>query len=124
MDQLAALITCAQNDFEWFKAFKEELCVNLKVVWYIHRGQITYNNQDFIKIIMMQMKKIIGYSPILARYAACLSTTRITFKDIAQSSYYKPIRRVGDFLNEQKIKHEEGPMTYRIRECIFCKQSH
>ena len=69
---------------------------------------------------MMQIKKMMGRSQILLRNAARLSINRMVFKDIAQSSYFKPVTTVKDFLNEQRIKHEEGPVTYRIRDCVFC----
>jgi hypothetical protein len=75
---------------------------------------------NFLKIIMIALKKIFGWSTILLRNKAGWSYSKIIFRDIAQSSYFKPIIAVKDFLNEQKIKHEEGPNSYRIRECIFC----
>lgn len=39
----------------------------------------------------------------------------IVFKDIAQSSYYKPIKSVQDFLNDNKIIYQNGEASYRLK---------
>lgn len=54
---------------------------------------------------MILLSKILRLSNLSFKNRFILSTTRIIFKDIAQSPQYKPIQKVQDFLNGQHIKY-------------------
>lgn len=73
---------------------------------------------------MIAIRKALQISSFLSLIRAPASSHKLIFKDIAQSSFYKPILKVQDFLNEQKIKYETGAASFRVRECIFCDQPH
>jgi hypothetical protein len=57
---------------------------------------------------MINIRSAIRYATFILNFNKTFGTNKMIFKDIAQSSYYKPIMKVQDFLNQQNIIYETG----------------
>jgi|688.fasta_scaffold1887580_1 hypothetical protein len=57
---------------------------------------------------MINIRSAVRYATFILNFNKTFGTNKMIFKDIAQSSYYKPIMKVQDFLNQQNIRYETG----------------